>query len=129
MGLEASLDMGLETRVWRLGFGDQGLETRVWRPGSGDQGLEARVWRPGFGDQGLETRVWRPNPYGGGFMFGGGFADQTPTVVVLMSGGGFGDQTPTVVVLCLEEGLQTKPLRWWFYVWRRVWRPNPYGWF
>jgi hypothetical protein len=53
------------------GFGDQtptldlvpksdrnvgpGLETRVWRPGFGDQGLvpksETRVWRPGFGDQ------------------------------------------------------------------------------
>ncbi|WP_168186556.1 hypothetical protein [Hydrocoleum sp. CS-953] len=27
-----------------------GLETRVWRPGFGDQGLETRVWRPGFGE-------------------------------------------------------------------------------
>jgi len=27
------------------------------------RGLETGVWKPGFGNRGLETGVWKPNPY------------------------------------------------------------------
>ena len=48
----------METRVWRLRFGDSGLETRIWKLGFGDSDLETQIWIFRFGDSDLEIQIW-----------------------------------------------------------------------